>query len=360
MLFLILLSLSFLVFGISIIFIALFKNLSPKQERNTKQIAFSIIVAFKNEEGNIKNLVTALSKLDYPLDKFEIILIDDDSQDSSFDKAAKLIQGKHNFYLYKAENKRYLGKKGALDFGISKSNNPFILITDADCMPSNNWLKGYAQKFIENYDLLFGLAPFIQNNGLINKISCFENLRSSILTTSSAKLSLPYSAAARNLGFTKEAFEKIGGFSKTMETLSGDDDLLLREAVKLKMQIGFVDLEDTEVLSDSKTTLTEYVIQKSRHTSTSLHYLAKHKFILAFWHLTNIVLIFSSLLIFIDLVFAVPFLIKIISDMITILSSQKRMHYKFTILEIPFLQIIYEIFLVIFFLLSLRKNVKWR
>ena len=111
--------------------------------------------------------------------------------------------------------------------------------------------------------MLFGLAPFQQNRGLVNAISCFENLRSSILTFSFARLNLPYSAAARNFGFTISAFKKLGGFGNTLETQSGDDDLLIREAVKNKLKIGVVDFEESYVISNPKSSLNEFPKSKS-------------------------------------------------------------------------------------------------
>ena len=99
------------------------------------------------------------------------------------------------------------GKREALSFGISKSKYPFILITDADCQPEKNWLKSYSNKFGQGYEMLFGIAPFYQHKNLVNKVSCFENLRSSILSFSMASVGLPYTAAARNFGFSKNAFE---------------------------------------------------------------------------------------------------------------------------------------------------------
>ncbi|MCK7537631.1 MAG: hypothetical protein MZV63_45095 [Marinilabiliales bacterium] len=139
-----------------------------------------------------------------------------------------------------------------MDFGISNAKYPYILITDADCMPAQKWLIGYSEHFNLKFRYVIRLAPFQQNRGLVNAISCFENLRSSILTFSFARLNLPYSAAARNFGFTISAFKRLGGFGNTLETQSGDDDLLIREAVKNKLKIGVVDFEESYVYLQSK------------------------------------------------------------------------------------------------------------
>jgi poly-beta-1,6-N-acetyl-D-glucosamine synthase len=360
MLVIILLFISLIVLSINIILLASFPIFTQKPVISTNYLNMSIVITMKNEMRNLVNLFSSLETQNYPQDNFEAILIDDDSTDNSYQKAVELAQGKNNFRVTKADNKKFPGKKGALDFGISNAKYPYIVITDADCMPAQNWLAGYSEKFTENFDFLFGIAPFVQTKGIINKITCFENLRSSILTFSFAKLKSPYSAAARNMGFKKSSFEKIGGFNNTMQTISGDDDLLIREAVKQNMKIGIVSVANSFVLSNSKTTLSEYLNQKSRHTKTSLHYLPIHKLLLGFWHLSNILILFSLILLPINFFFGLPFFIKICGDMIVILSSKRKLKYNFKLYEIPLSQLIYELFLIVNFFNSLRKTIPWK
>lgn len=359
-LFIILLTISLIVLLISIILLAIFPNFAQKKTSSTNYLNISIIIAFKNEVKNLENLFLSLQKMNYPQDNFEVILIDDDSTDNSYKKAVELAQGKNKYQVIKANNKKFLGKKGALDIGVNAAQHPFIVITDADCMPANNWLTGYSEKFDEKYEFLFGLAPFIQTDELINKISCYENLRSTILTFAFAELKLPYSAAARNMGFKKSSFEKLGGFSKTMDTISGDDDLLLREAVKQKMKIGIVDLEDSFVLSNSKNILGEYLNQKARHVKTSLYYLPIHQFLLGLWHSSNILMLFTLFLLPLNIFLIVPFLIKLLIDFVVVWFTQRKLKYNFKLYEIPFLQMIYEIFLIINFFSSFQKTIPWK
>ena len=121
-------------------------------------------MAAKNEEQNISNLVHSLKSMDYPREKFEVIIVDDESIDKTFETAAQALNGLDNFQVHKCKNKIFPAKKGALDFGIKLTSNPFILITDADCIPQKNWLKSYSEKFDEGFDFIFGAAPFIQSN----------------------------------------------------------------------------------------------------------------------------------------------------------------------------------------------------
>lgn len=322
--------------------------------------SISIICAAKNEEKNLSFLINSLLKLDYLKDNFEVIIVDDSSSDGTFQKAKELTEQLSNFKIIKAENKKYEGKRGALDIGISHSQYDYILITDADCLPETNWLKEYSKKFNDGYDFLFGVAPFIQDKSFVNKLSCFENLRSHLLTFFFAKIGHPYSAAARNFGFNKTAFYKIGGYKNTTQTLSGDDDLLLREAVKHNLRIGTVEAKGSFVFSKTKKTFKEYFRQKARHVSTSNYYLVKHKLVLGGWHLVNLVFLFSPFAAFISKLFLIPFLLKICFDLITVISKQKKYGYSFNLLEIFYLQIIYEIFLIVHYIYGLIAKPRWK
>lgn len=358
--FLLLFGLSLIILLVNLLFALLIPNLIDYVSGDDDPFKLSVVVSFKNEENNLGNLIQSLIEQDFPKDKYEVILIDDNSTDNSFQKASQLSKGKSNYMVVKADEKKYPGKKGALELGINKANNPYILVTDADCLPQKNWLAAYSKKFREGYDLLFGFAPFVQTKNFMSKMACFENLRSTILTFVSARVGLPYSAAARSIGFKKSSFEMIGGFSNTLETSSGDDDLLIREAVKNNWQIGIVNIKDSLVFTNSKETLPEYLNQKARHTKTSHHYLLKNQMLLGLWHSFNIILILSVFLIPFNLLIAIPFLIKIISDSILVRSIQKKLNYRFTSFNIPLLQVLYEVFLVINFLFSLKKNIVWK
>ena len=353
---------------ISIIFIAFISLILNSIKRiftnhyspSKANIILSVIVAAKNEEENIPALIDFLSNQSYSSNLFEVIIIDDNSSDGTFNKATSLTKGFDNFSVYKAVDKKFPGKKGALQFGIERAKNPSILITDADCLPEKKWIESFASKLDLGNDFAFGVAPFIQNKKLVNKISCFENLRTHLLTFGSANLGLPYSATARSFGFRKDSFEKLSGYENTTETLSGDDDLLLREAVKHKMKIGIVADNDSFVYSETPKSFSDYLKQKARHTSTSIHYLFIHKLILSIWHLINLIMLFSPLLVFVNTKFLILFLVKLFGDIYLISSTKNYFNYKFNFLGIIFYQVIYEILLIVNFFNAIFRKVKWK
>lgn len=359
MIYLIITSITIL-FLLNVLLIYSIKKLTSMSKSVKHSVNISIVVAAKNEAKNVDGLINSLQNLDYPGEKFEVIFVDDNSVDGTYEKLKSILTSIKNFSVLDLKSFNGSGKRDALTLGINKSEHPFIMITDADCRPEKNWLTSSSKKFSEGFEILFGTAPFYQHKSLINKISCFENLRSSILSFSLAAFELPYTAAARNIGFTKKTFETLGGYSNTKDTLSGDDDLLLREAVKNKMKIGVVTETGSFVYSEAKKTFKEYFQQKARHTQTSFHYLKKHQAILGLWHLSNFTFLFSPLLMFFNPILGILLPSKFIIDFIVVKTTQKKFSYRFSIVEIIYLQIFYELLLIIHFFNARFSEIKWK
>ncbi len=338
---------------------ALIKS-NVKDKSIDKLLHFSIIVAARNEENNISNLISALKNLNYPEEIYEVIIVDDNSNDDTFHLAKKLTNEMGNFKVVSAINKKYEKKRGALDYGISLAKYPNIAITDADCMPETNWLLCLSPKFNADCDFVFGIAPFYQTNKLVNKVSCYENFRNSLLAITAANIGFAYTASARNFGFKKDAFEKIDGYKNTTETISGDDDLLLREAVKKGLKVCTLTSPGSYVYSETKKTFKEYFSQRARHTQTSFHYPFKQKLFLALWHLINLAFVFFPVFMFINKIFILPFLIKIIFDTSTTIIYQRKFGYRFSLFEVIYLQFVYEIFLIAHFIKAKFGKIEWK
>ena len=359
MIYLIILSITILIL-IDLLLLFSLKRLNIRSKNESNEVNISIVIAAKNEAENINELINQLRKLDYPPEMFEVIFVDHSSTDGTLIKMKEQTASFKNFSVISTNTSGVSGKREALSLGIQNSKYPYILITDADCRPGKNWLKSYSRKFEQGYEMLFGIAPFYQYKSLVNRVSCFENLRSSILSFSMASFGLPYSAAARNFGFSKSTFNSLKGYSKTKDTKSGDDDLLLREAVKNNMKIGVVTDPGSFVYSETKKTFSEYFRQKARHTQTSFHYLKKHQLILGFWHLLNLAFLFSPLLMVINPLFGILLPAKLLTDVSVVKLNQEKFSYDFSTVEIIYLQIIYELLLIIHFLNARFADIKWK
>ncbi len=322
---------------------------------------FSVIIAFKNEAENLPILLSSLKKIEYSNSMFEVILIDDNSTDSSFKIASELISNNSNFRLLKANNKVLPRKKGALQLAIENSNFSHIVFTDADSQPNKNWLNSISNSF-NKFDFIIGFAPLFPTSELSSKYAAYENYKNNILNLISVEIGIPTSAIGRNLAIKKDVFFKLGGYYGTMEKETGDDDLLLRQAIKNKIKIGFVQNEESVVNSYVSLSWKEIFVQKARHVSTSHNYLLKQKLFILFWHLLNSILLFSPLLFFVEKsnLILIPFVIKLVMDRIVYFKYLKIFNLKHKIATAVFFDFLQIFLLPINFINSFIIKTKWK
>ena len=116
----------------------------------------SIIIPAFNEEESIKPLVNLIfESLDKNLEDFEIILIDDGSNDKTWDEIVKISNKFENIVSIKLlEN---YGKSDALDAGFKVCKGNYVLTMDADLQDDPSEILPLYSMIIENkYDLVSG------------------------------------------------------------------------------------------------------------------------------------------------------------------------------------------------------------
>jgi len=142
----------------------------------------SIIIPAFNEEESIKPLVNLIFKsLDKSLEDFEIILIDDGSNDKTWDEIVKISNKFENIVPIKLlEN---YGKSDALDAGFKVCKGNYVLTMDADLQDDPSEILPLYSMIIENkYDLVSGWKKK-RNDPLTKTIpSKFFNLVTSLFS----------------------------------------------------------------------------------------------------------------------------------------------------------------------------------
>ncbi len=94
---------------------------------------FSIVVPVKNEENVIGRLLGALSRLNYPANKKEIVIVEDGSTDSTFDICTKYAKEHADVKILHRPFSN--GKPSALNFGLENAKGDIIAMFDADSVP---------------------------------------------------------------------------------------------------------------------------------------------------------------------------------------------------------------------------------
>ena len=240
----------------------------------------SVVVCAHNELENLRRLLPLLLKQDYPA-PFEVILIDDRSRDGTQDYAQQLGQyhaGRFRLVSVVSTPDGLAPKKYALTLGIKAARYPRLLFTDADCIPATSqWLRLMQRGFAAGggrpaADLVLGFSAYAEGPGLLNRLVRYETLLTAAQYLSFAWRGQPYMGVGRNLGYTRTAFEATKGFASHIRRLSGDDDLLVQDAVARGRRAAVVADSPAHTLSEPAATWPAWWVQKRRHLSAGSRY----------------------------------------------------------------------------------------
>ncbi len=133
-----------------------------------KELFFSIVVPAHNEEKYIEATLRHLQNLDYPKDSFEVIVVENGSNDETYAKAKAFASDHFKIFSVKES-----GVSHARNVGISKvsPNADWVFFLDADTFPEPPFLKSLVKYLKENEDrtCVVGTAeiqPFPKSPGM--------------------------------------------------------------------------------------------------------------------------------------------------------------------------------------------------
>ena len=112
----------------------------------------SIIIPTYNRPKQLATCLESLTKLDYPRDSFEVIVVDDGSK-TQLESVVNPFSGQLDITLIRQINN---GAASARNTGAKQAKGQFIAFTDDDCMPSADWLRAIAARFKNAPESLIG------------------------------------------------------------------------------------------------------------------------------------------------------------------------------------------------------------
>lgn len=331
----------------------------PKSE---KLHSFSIIVAARNEEKNITQLLSSLLDLDYPKEKFEIIIVNDRSTDSTKEKAENSAYNKNVKIITITENNSDMPhKKNALRTGINKAQFDILAFTDADCIVEKDWLKQLASQFTDDVGVVAGYSPFSfdARKSMFNSFLRYEELQGSLSAAAGIGLNNTYMCTGRNFAYRKKVYDEVGGFEKIKHSISGDDDLfiqLVHRETAWKMR--YMTSPDSYVKTKPPLTLKELINQRTRHISASKYYTPRMK---AIFGLSHIFLIAILVEFFISPFWALLFLlVRMNLHAFIIARGKELLNEEFSVVEFFRNEILLILYTILIGPLGLLKKFDWK
>ncbi|MCE6987507.1 glycosyltransferase [Dyadobacter sp. CY323] len=269
-------------------------------------ILISILVAARNEEHNIERCLRSLDDVDFPKEKLEIIIGDDDSDDGTAEQVRNFIHDKPHFKYIKITTQLagLKGKANVLAHLAHRARGNYLFYCDADIAVKPTWLSEMLPHFKPKTGVVVGLTR-MKHSHLLADLLSMEWLFALTVTRFFSLFKIPITGMGNNMAVTREAYFRMGGFEKIGFSIVEDYSLfmgIIAEGYEFQMAYK------PEILSISEpvNTFPELLRQRKRWM---------HGVMQSYWA-TRLSLFVSSLIIPILLLISIWYPIHVLSSLI--------------------------------------------
>ncbi|MBO3099151.1 glycosyltransferase [Gelidibacter pelagius] len=369
----------FICIGITLIYVVLIANFSLGFDRiKTFELSqhkpitrFSIIIPFRNEEKMLPTLLESILNLTYPKDYFEIIFVDDDSDDTSVQMLNSTLINNGtspiDFKIVKNIKSSNSPKKDAISLAISQAKYDWIVTTDADGILPKYWLDSF-DAFIQKQEPDFIAAPitYANSQGFLQNFQLSDVLSLQGATIGGFGIKRPFLCNGANLAYKKELFKTLNGFQGNSEIASGDDVFLLEKATEQSSnKVHYLKCQGAVVSTFALTSWSDLIEQRVRWAAKSSAYKNWFGKLVGLIVLSQNALLVSCVLlaaigIMKPLHLLIIFLIKFCIDFLLIYKAanffNQKHHLKYYFLS----SFLYPFFSVLVTFLAVFKGFKWK
>ncbi|MGX9755257.1 glycosyltransferase [Clostridioides difficile] len=259
-------------------YIFYFKNFDKKIKKIDRYPIVSILVPAHNEAKVIGRTVESLLLLNYPKDKMELIVINDNSSDNSRE-ILESIKSKYKNYNFTIINTDSItggkGKSNALNIGYKISKGEFIAVYDADNTPDRDALRYLIQTIVLDNELGAVIGKFRTRNKSKNLLTKFINIETlSFQWMSQAgrwQLLNLCTIPGTNFILRKSIIEEIGGWDS--KAIAEDTEISFR-IYKLGYKIKLVPQSIT--WEQEPETIKVWIKQRTRWAKGNIYVLMKY------------------------------------------------------------------------------------
>lgn len=227
----------------------------------------SILVPARNEEDKIESSLRSILQSNYPKDRFEIIAINDRSEDKTLSIMQSLAGKYSNIKIVNLTEPRtdsnLRGKPGALHHGSLQASGEVILMTDADCIVNPDWILTMAQNYKDPELGLQASFTLIEGNRIFDLVQAVEWIYMHTMASAGMGLNQPLGCYGNNLSIRRSVYENLGGYPKIPFSIT--EDMALERAVFYSgNKINYLTDIEATVTTLPCQTMSEYMSQHRR------------------------------------------------------------------------------------------------
>jgi GT2 family glycosyltransferase len=187
---------------------------------------FSIVIPTCNRPESLKRLLSALSAVDYPADRFEVIVVDDGGR-FPLQSITCGCRERLNTVLLRQP---MTGPAGARNFGAANAHGRNLAFIDDDCLPASGWLQALERALDKSQPAVCGGR--VMNGVTGNPYSAASQFLLDYLYEHYSPITTPGAFfTTNNLAVARSEFLEIGGFDPELR-FGEDRDFCYRWAMR--------------------------------------------------------------------------------------------------------------------------------
>ncbi|MFH1010342.1 MAG: glycosyltransferase [bacterium] len=213
----------------------------------------SLVVPARNEEETLPPLLESLLELDYPPEKLQILIANDQSEDRTAEVAesyrARFRCDYQVIHATDEGNPNLRGRVRPIAQALDHATGEIYCITDADCVVPPTWVRAVARYFTEGIGLVGGITLPHPRAIRGRLFGILETLDWAFLLGASSTLSGRGHSQAiigNNLSLSRQAYEAAGTYRNI--PFSVTEDLALMQAVQSTGRFRAILPADSEIL----------------------------------------------------------------------------------------------------------------
>ena len=181
---------------------------------------FSIVIPSYRRPGALGTCLNAIARLDYPRDRFEVVVVDDGSV-----PPLPRPEGPVAVTLVRQDN---AGPAAARNLGASRARGTFLAFTDDDCVPRPDWLSRLGAALGREPEALVGGRTVNALTG-----NAFASASQALITYLYAYFDADPNRSrfftSNNMALAAERFRELGGFETGFRHAAGEDRWLCEQ-----------------------------------------------------------------------------------------------------------------------------------
>lgn len=217
---------------------------------------FSFIIPVFNRPNEIKELLESFLNLDF-VEEYEIVIVEDGSENTSQAVVESYPQLPVS-YFYKENS----GPGDSRNYGMNQAKGDYFIILDSDCLLPTDYLINVTTFLNKTYVDCFG-GPDAAHKDFSDVQKAINYVMTSFFTTGgirgNKKALQKFEPRSFNMGLSKEAFQKTGGFGKIHP---GEDPDLVQRLLQAGFKTAFV--SDAYVYHKRRIDWTKFYTQVSK------------------------------------------------------------------------------------------------